>query len=380
MEKPTIFFSHSSQDRDLILPIKNKLSNITSNVINIFMSSDGQSIPFGNNWVHKIEEGLRNSKIMFVFITQNSINNAWVYFESGYAYSKEIEVIPVGIGVNVGELKPPLNLLQGFNVTSGDSLNNFVSVINQSFDLNFKDDFSEEDYKYIKLINLQEEYDISSIFKSANYSTYSQYNESDTKNLLRYNLEKAVENYKSILNEKGIEYSINTPDERTLLVNGIQIHRTGDEVEPREYMQELQAEQNHKLSTIISTRNFSTSFELFKEMSDSNKHLPSLSHLIFILNDGYSFISSPIELSSILNMNPDLFSLRSDSVGLFEFKKRIIFRISNQTEAHFERYIKKTEYALFINFEKSNEQIKDILELISELVDLNIIIKKSGSE
>lgn len=55
MEKPTIFFSHSSLDRDLILPIRNKLCDITSNVIKIFMSSDGQSIPFGNNWIHKIE-------------------------------------------------------------------------------------------------------------------------------------------------------------------------------------------------------------------------------------------------------------------------------------------------------------------------------------
>lgn len=375
MEKPTIFFSHSSQDRDLILPIKDKLSSITSNVINIFMSSDGQSIPFGNNWVHKIEEGLRNSKIMFVFITQNSINNAWVYFESGYAYSKEIEVIPVGIGVNVGELKPPLNLLQGFNVTSGDSLNNFVSVINQNFDLYFKDDFSEEDYKYIKSINLQAEYDISSIFKSAYYLTYSQYNESNTENILRYNLEEALENYKIFLNEKGIEYSLETHDERTLLVNGIQIHRTGDEKEPREYGERLHAEQNHTLSTFISTRNFSTSFELFKEMSDSNKHLPSLSHLIFILNDGYSFISSAIELSSILNMNPDLFSLRSDSVGLFEFKKTIIFRISNRTETHFARAVKTPEYALYINFKRSNEPIKDILELISELVELGIVIK-----
>ena len=46
MEKPTIFFSHSSKDRDAILPIKEKLMKITSGVIQIFMSSDGQSIPF----------------------------------------------------------------------------------------------------------------------------------------------------------------------------------------------------------------------------------------------------------------------------------------------------------------------------------------------
>jgi len=36
---------------------------------------------------------------MFIFVTQNSIKSDWIYFEAGYAYSKGIEVIPVGIGV-----------------------------------------------------------------------------------------------------------------------------------------------------------------------------------------------------------------------------------------------------------------------------------------
>ncbi len=79
MEKPTIFFSHSSKDKDLILPIKKKIENITANVIDIFMSSDGQSIPFGHNWVHKIEEGLNRTQIMFVFVTPTSINSSWIF-------------------------------------------------------------------------------------------------------------------------------------------------------------------------------------------------------------------------------------------------------------------------------------------------------------
>lgn len=149
MDRPTIFFSHSSKDRDLILPIKNKLTDITSGTMDIFMSSDGQSIPFGRNWVSKIEEGLENAQIMFVFVTPNSIKSEWIYFEAGYAYSKEIEVIPVGIGVHIGELKAPLNLLQGFDILSHDSMNNFISVINKRFKLSFKEDFNKSDYSLI---------------------------------------------------------------------------------------------------------------------------------------------------------------------------------------------------------------------------------------
>lgn len=149
MNKPTIFFSHSSKDRDLILAIKSKLDTITGGVLEIFLSSDGQSIPFGRNWVHKIEEGLKQASLMFVFITPNSLDTNWIYFEAGFAYSKDIEVIPVGIGVDIALLKPPLSLLQGFNITSGDGLNNFIIIINKKFEYRFEEKFSENDYMVI---------------------------------------------------------------------------------------------------------------------------------------------------------------------------------------------------------------------------------------
>ena len=103
MSKPTIFFSHFSKDKEIVLKIKNKLMKFTSNTIEIFQSSDGESIPFGTNWIHKVEDGLKNSKVMFVFITENSISSGWIYFEAGFAYSKGIHVIPVGLGINVGD-------------------------------------------------------------------------------------------------------------------------------------------------------------------------------------------------------------------------------------------------------------------------------------
>jgi len=106
------------------------------------MSSDGQSIPFGSNWVHKIENDLNSASIMFVFVTPDSIISNWIYFEAGFAYSKGIEVIPVGIGIDIALLKAPLNLLQGFNIASGDGLNNFISVVNKKLDYHFEDKFS----------------------------------------------------------------------------------------------------------------------------------------------------------------------------------------------------------------------------------------------
>lgn len=175
MEKPTIFFSHSAKDRNVILPIKEKLIKITSGVIQIFMSSDGQSIPFGNNWIHKIEDGLNNAKIMFVFVTPTSIESGWIYFEAGFAYSKGIDVIPVGVGIDIGSIRPPLSLLQGFNITSSESLNNFVTVINKNFDLSFEPTFDEEDFAHLfrDFREMKSDLNFDNIFCSADYSIFA---------------------------------------------------------------------------------------------------------------------------------------------------------------------------------------------------------------
>jgi hypothetical protein len=74
------------------------------------------------------------AKVFFVFLTPNSLDSDWIFFEAGYAYRKDIRVIPIGfIDVDLGNLPPPLGLLQGFNVTSSEGLNNLIAVVNKEF-------------------------------------------------------------------------------------------------------------------------------------------------------------------------------------------------------------------------------------------------------
>ena len=148
MEKPIIFFSHSSKDRNFLISLKNKILRITSNTIEIFQSSDGESIPFGNNWIHRVENNLNETKLMFVFISPNSLKSNWIYFEAGYSYSKGIKVIPIGLfGIDIGQLAPPINLLQGFNITSFEGLNNLITIINREFSTTFSENFNIDDYE-----------------------------------------------------------------------------------------------------------------------------------------------------------------------------------------------------------------------------------------
>lgn len=71
---------------------------------------------------------------MVVFVTPNSFRSNWLHFESGFAYSKKIQVVPVGIGVDLTALGIHLDFLQGFNITSKAGLNHLLAVVNQDFD------------------------------------------------------------------------------------------------------------------------------------------------------------------------------------------------------------------------------------------------------
>src|ERR1035441_9637819 len=107
MNKPTIFFSHSSLDKRQLGRLKEVFCAKTGGAIDVFLSSDGQSIPLGTNWVYRVQEGLESAALMLVFITPNSVGSSWIYFEAGFSYAKQIRVIPIGfLGIDLLRLGP----------------------------------------------------------------------------------------------------------------------------------------------------------------------------------------------------------------------------------------------------------------------------------
>jgi hypothetical protein len=146
--KPTLFLSHAAKDSRSIGFLKDRIVSLTGSSIDIFVSSDGESIRFGRNWVHQVEEALGRAKLMFVFLSPAALQSRWVPFESGFAYAKGIQVVPVGIlGVDLASVGPPFGLLQGFNINSPQALNNLVKIINDTFECSFGEEMTAEDYQ-----------------------------------------------------------------------------------------------------------------------------------------------------------------------------------------------------------------------------------------
>lgn len=366
MDKPTVFFSHSSKDKELILPLKNKFDEITGRTMNLFMSSDGQSIPFGRNWVHKIEEGLINAQILFIFVTPNSIKSEWIYFEAGYAYSKGIEVIPVGIGINIGQLRAPLNLLQGFNITSVDSMNNFISIINRKFDLYFKGNFTEHDYKLLNKIMTgdKNKFDFATIFENAYYECYSQYTSSEDKTkIVRYQIDKFFSDIETYLQRENIQYSCSNG---RILTSGIKINIDGEEIEPNGMIH-----QNHKLGIILSTFHFEAAFNLllkFFELFNSEKYIV----LQLQFNSDYSCIKKEERLSSIITSTTDI-KHNPSLVGSFKYKEKISWWIRNIYDYE---PMREPVYKLIFSFKKNEVVYSEIVEFIGVLLSYGIIYEE----
>lgn len=148
--KPVVFLSHSSKDAAILQRLRKALIEKTSGTVTFFLSSDGQSVPLGRNWVHSIEDALTSTALMLVCVSGSALQSQWIFFEAGFAYSKKVQVVPIGLpGVDLSQLAPPLSLLQGFNVTSHEGLNNIITILNRTFSCSYPEAFAESDFRLI---------------------------------------------------------------------------------------------------------------------------------------------------------------------------------------------------------------------------------------
>ena len=375
MSKPTLFFSHSSKDKDVILSIKNKLDSATGGVMDIFMSSDGQSIPFGTNWIHKIEEGLQAAKIMFVFVTENSISSGWIYFEAGYAYSKGIQVIPVGIGVDIGSLKAPLNLLQGFNIFSEDSLNNFITIINRTFDYHFSNIFEHNDYLEV-IKNLSSEAFNTIIFENivekAECIIYGEQTEDGKK--VKYDIDKFFNDIIKYLDDNQISFSKADKyyNERTVCVvaSGVKIV----------YCKEIQStsanrntyDECARITFYVSPHNFLKAFTLLKNLLQLFEEKET-SYIRLHLKEEYNYTITAEDGSSIITNCAEFDVDKShiggyvcDSLGL----KFYIFDM-NEHERN-----QKPDYVASVVFDRIDVKTENIIALVDKLYNIGFIFEK----
>lgn len=146
--KPIAFISHSSRDGPAMERLKQLLISKTHGTIDFFLSCDGESIGAGQNWAIKTLSALSDASVVFAFISPNSLQSQWMFFEAGIAYNRGIPVVPIGIfGVEFTSLPTPLALLQGFNLDASAGLNRIIRSVNQVFSHSHSLDFTHSDFE-----------------------------------------------------------------------------------------------------------------------------------------------------------------------------------------------------------------------------------------
>lgn len=128
-----IFLSHIHEESDLARLIKHALEEEFSGFVEVFVSSDGTSIPAGSNFLKRIEDGLLGCIGAIYLISPTSVKRNWINFELGAVWIRnimnlrdsksEIPTLPVcHSGMTPNELPAPLNNLNGINANQASQL------------------------------------------------------------------------------------------------------------------------------------------------------------------------------------------------------------------------------------------------------------------
>src|SRR5579864_4609627 len=130
MQKPLIFISHISEEKDLAIALKKLVESAFLNMIDVFVSSDPTSIKLGRKWLNEITEALKTCAVEIILASPESVKRPWINFEGGCAWIRDIPVIPLCHSEMVPmKLPPPLNSLQAATATEESQLQQIFPLL-----------------------------------------------------------------------------------------------------------------------------------------------------------------------------------------------------------------------------------------------------------
>lgn len=181
-----VFLSHIHEEKEMALLLKNTIEDEFSGFVEVFVSSDGDSIPAGVNFLKRIEYGLLKCSAALYLISLRSIKRSWISFELGAVWIRslqsvcgdnaEIPSIPLcHTGMTPEKLPPPLSNIDAVLATSSAGLTRVFRSIQTAVGARgrLKTDFDnlalaiqEHEREYIRYSYL---FDLLSVFGKHNF-------------------------------------------------------------------------------------------------------------------------------------------------------------------------------------------------------------------
>jgi len=90
-------------------------------MIDVFVSSDQESISVGDKWLEEVDAALKNAQVELILCSQDSVGRPWINFEAGAGWMKGIPIVPIcHTNMRLVDLPIPLNMLQGITASDTD--------------------------------------------------------------------------------------------------------------------------------------------------------------------------------------------------------------------------------------------------------------------
>ena len=130
MRKPLVFISHITTEKEIAIALKWLVEQAFLGMVEVFVSSDPNSIAMGGRWLDDITYGLKKCVIEIVLASPVSVTRPWINFEAGAGWVRDISVIPLcHSGMTPSMLPAPLSSLQAGVATDATHLERVFAVI-----------------------------------------------------------------------------------------------------------------------------------------------------------------------------------------------------------------------------------------------------------
>jgi hypothetical protein len=130
VSKAVVFISHISEERDIAQALKGLVELSFLGLIDVFVSSDANSIKLGRKWLDNVTAALKCCNVEIVIASPTSVKRPWVNFEAGAGWVRDVPVIPLcHSGMTPSSLPTPLSELQAALATDKEELARLVPVL-----------------------------------------------------------------------------------------------------------------------------------------------------------------------------------------------------------------------------------------------------------
>jgi hypothetical protein len=122
MTKPKriIFTSHMAQEADLAVMFNKHIEDDFLDLVDVFVSSDSESISLGADWRIRVETAPRQACIQLILCSQVSVTRPWINLEAGAVWLRKAPVAPI-CHTSFEKAKLPSTLGQLLPITVGQT-------------------------------------------------------------------------------------------------------------------------------------------------------------------------------------------------------------------------------------------------------------------